>query len=57
MKLKWFINCSEFFFLIVFNHIKGWFIGPGNKLGEPLTIENVNDQLFGMVILNDWSGI
>jgi len=33
----------------------GWFIGPGNKLGEPLTIENVNDQLFGMVILNDWS--
>jgi len=32
-----------------------WFIGPGNNLGEPLTIENVEDHMFGLVILNDWS--
>jgi fumarylacetoacetase len=31
------------------------FIGPGNSLGQPIPIAAVEDHLFGMVILNDWS--
>lgn len=33
----------------------GAFIGFGNKLGEPLPIANALDQVFGMVLVNDWS--
>jgi fumarylacetoacetase len=31
------------------------FIGPGNELGHPISIGNVEEHLFGMVLLNDWS--
>ncbi|MHB1426555.1 MAG: fumarylacetoacetase [Gemmataceae bacterium] len=31
------------------------FIGPGNTLGQPIPIAAAEEQLFGMVILNDWS--
>ncbi len=31
------------------------FIGPGNDLGTPISIENTPKHFFGMVILNDWS--
>lgn len=33
----------------------GVFIGPGNALGEPLSIEQAEDHAFGLVLLNDWS--
>ena len=33
----------------------GFFIGPGNKLGQPITLRNAADHIFGMVIVNDWS--
>ena len=33
----------------------GFFIGPGNKLGEPIKIENASEHIFGMVLVNDWS--
>jgi len=33
----------------------GFFVGPGNKLGEPISIERSEDHLFGLVLLNDWS--
>lgn len=33
----------------------GFFIGKGNKMGEPIDIEDANDHLFGAVLLNDWS--
>ncbi|WP_338449948.1 fumarylacetoacetase [Niallia oryzisoli] len=33
----------------------GWFIGPGNKLGEPIPVDQAEDQVFGMVLVNDWS--
>ena len=29
--------------------------GPENDLGTPITTENVEDRLFGLVLLNDWS--
>jgi fumarylacetoacetase len=33
----------------------GVFVGTSNSLGEPVAIEKCEDNLFGMVLLNDWS--
>jgi fumarylacetoacetase len=33
----------------------GFFIGPGNKLGEPITTAAARDHIFGLVLVNDWS--
>ncbi|NOH02869.1 MAG: fumarylacetoacetase [Chloroflexi bacterium] len=33
----------------------GFFVGRGNGLGEPISIENAREHIFGMVLLNDWS--
>lgn len=33
----------------------GFFIGPGNKQGEPIPIERADEHIFGLVIVNDWS--
>lgn len=33
----------------------GCFIGVGNPSGEPISIEQASQHLFGMVLLNDWS--
>jgi len=33
----------------------GFFVGTGNKLGEPIPIERAMDHIFGMVLVNDWS--
>ena len=33
----------------------GFFIGPGNALGEPIRIERAPEHIFGMVLVNDWS--
>ncbi|NGQ96134.1 fumarylacetoacetase [Brevibacillus sp. SYP-B805] len=33
----------------------GWFVGPGNASGEPISIEHAEDHIFGLVLVNDWS--
>lgn len=33
----------------------GFFVGLGNELGEPISIEHASEHIFGMVLLNDWS--
>ena len=33
----------------------GFIVGKSNTLGEPISIENAWDHIFGMVLLNDWS--
>jgi fumarylacetoacetase len=33
----------------------GFLVGPGNALGEPISIENAEDHLFGVTLFNDWS--
>lgn len=33
----------------------GAVIGTGNELGEPITIENAPNHIFGFVLVNDWS--
>ncbi len=32
-----------------------FFIGPPNKLGEPVPIAQAADHIFGIVLMNDWS--
>lgn len=33
----------------------GFFTGPGNTLGRPITLDVAADHIFGMVLVNDWS--
>src|SRR5213595_3936457 len=32
-----------------------FFIGPGNPLGQPVSIGHAEDHIFGIVLMNDWS--
>jgi fumarylacetoacetase len=33
----------------------GFFVGPGNPLGQPIPIEDAPRHIFGFVLVNDWS--
>jgi fumarylacetoacetase len=33
----------------------GFVTGPGNRLGEPIGVEEAADHIFGLVLVNDWS--
>ncbi len=33
----------------------GWFIGPGNEQGKPIAAAHAEEQIFGLVLVNDWS--
>jgi fumarylacetoacetase len=33
----------------------GLFVGPGNPLGEPVPLARAEEQIFGLVLVNDWS--
>ncbi len=33
----------------------GFFVGPGNRLGENIPIDEAPEHIFGMVLVNDWS--
>lgn len=35
---------------------QAFFVGKGNKLGEPIPVEKAHEHIFGMVLMNDWSG-
>eukprot|EP00386_Alphamonas_edax_P009940 GDKI01032472.1.p1 GENE.GDKI01032472.1~~GDKI01032472.1.p1 ORF type:complete len:472 (-),score=150.47 GDKI01032472.1:23-1333(-) len=32
-----------------------WFMGPGNAMGEPITVDRAKEHVFGAVLMNDWS--
>ncbi|KAJ2498589.1 hypothetical protein GGH96_004199 [Coemansia sp. RSA 1972] len=32
-----------------------FFVGPGNALGTPLSVDEAEDRIFGVVLMNDWS--
>jgi len=36
--------------------VQAFFVGKGNKLGEPIPVEKAHEHIFGMVLMNDWSG-
>lgn len=31
-------------------------VGPGNELGKPIDVNNAADHIFGLLLMNDWSG-
>ena len=33
----------------------GAFVGPGNKLGDPIPMADAEQHIFGLVLMNDWS--
>jgi fumarylacetoacetase len=33
----------------------GFFVGPGNALGDPIPISQAEEHIFGLVLVNDWS--
>ncbi|GMH42869.1 hypothetical protein BSKO_10788 [Bryopsis sp. KO-2023] len=33
----------------------GAFMGPGNELGESISVDDAMDHIFGLVLMNDWS--
>lgn len=33
----------------------GWFMGAGNPLGHPISVERAEEHIFGLVLVNDWS--
>jgi fumarylacetoacetase len=33
----------------------GFFVGPGNPLGQPIPIADAEDHIFGLCLVNDWS--
>jgi len=41
--------------LLDFELEMAFFTGPGNPLGEPITMATAEDHIFGMVLMNDWS--
>lgn len=41
--------------LLDFELEMGFFVGPGNKFGDAIKMEDAADQIFGMVLMNDWS--
>ncbi len=41
--------------LLDFELEMGFFVGPGNPLGDPIPVEKATEHIFGMVLVNDWS--
>jgi fumarylacetoacetase len=33
----------------------GFFVGPGNELGQPIDIARAEEHIFGLCLVNDWS--
>jgi fumarylacetoacetase len=33
----------------------GFFVGMGNDLGQPISIDRAHEHIFGLVLVNDWS--
>lgn len=41
--------------LLDFELEMGFFVGPGNSLGEPIPVSSAEDHIFGLCLCNDWS--
>ncbi|ODM89817.1 Fumarylacetoacetase [Orchesella cincta] len=41
--------------LLDFELEMGFFVGPGNSLGEPIPVTSAEDHIFGLCLCNDWS--
>lgn len=41
--------------LLDFELEMGFFVGPGNSLGDPIPMSSAEDHIFGLCLCNDWS--
>ncbi|HET8866513.1 MAG TPA: fumarylacetoacetase [Gracilimonas sp.] len=41
--------------LVDFELEMGFLTGPGNDLGEPISVDEAEDHIFGLTLVNDWS--
>lgn len=41
--------------LLDFELEMGFFVGPGSEMGNPISMDQASDHIFGMVLVNDWS--
>jgi fumarylacetoacetase len=41
--------------LLDFELEMGFFVGPGNNLGQPIPVDRAEEHIFGLVLVNDWS--
>ena len=37
--------------------VQAYFVGPGNAHGTSVSVDDAADQIFGFVLMNDWSGM
>jgi hypothetical protein len=35
---------------------QAFFVGPGSELGKPIDMAEAEEHIFGVVVMNDWSG-
>lgn len=49
-------SCKNFLNQHFAFQFQAFFVGPGNKYGEPIPISRAQEHIFGMVLMNDWSG-
>ncbi len=42
--------------LLDFELETAFFVGRPNRLGEPVPVDQAQAHIFGMVLMNDWSG-
>lgn len=36
--------------------LQAFFVGPSNNLGDPIPMDKAEEHIFGVVLMNDWSG-
>ena len=50
------LNCTCLITLSYGFIMQAFFTGPSNQQGDPIPISNAHNHIFGMVVMNDWSG-
>lgn len=49
------IKCRYEIVTVLFS--KAFVVGVGNDLGNPISVNDAHRHIFGMVVMNDWSGV
>lgn len=48
---------NNFHTFLIVSLLKAAVVGPGNEMGKPVDVNKAADHIFGLVLMNDWSGI
>lgn len=57
MHLQYLSMIKPFVTLFFVCWFKAAVVGPGNDLGKPIDVNEAADHIFGVVLMNDWSGM